>query len=159
MANDSSGPTALGQLISDVQAANKWSYAEIAHNAEASGRRLSKSRVESLRNAALPSISIKAIEALAAGLKVAPHLVARAAVESMGYAVVAASPDPADALAQDPALSEPMRRVLMAALTAAHDEFRAEGRPTSGRGKRRGPTAGENVFQREAADDEAHTGP
>jgi hypothetical protein len=159
VAKDTSTLTALGHLISEVQAANKWSYADIAYNAETSGRRLSKSRVESLRNGTLPSISIKAIEALAAGLKVAPNLVARAAVESMGYAVVVGAPDPADALAEDPALSEPMRRVLIAALAAAHDEFDAEQASTSGRGKRRGRAASGNVFQQAAADDETTTTP
>jgi hypothetical protein len=119
--------SALGRLISEVQAANKWSYADISENARTAGRRLSKSRVESLRNARLPSISAKAIESLAAGLRVSPDRVAQAAIESMGYATghaaTASSAESAEsAIASDPALSEPVRRVLLAALAAAHDE-------------------------------------
>jgi transcriptional regulator with XRE-family HTH domain len=110
--------TALGRLISDVQAANKWSYADIAENARVAGRRLSKSRVESLRNDRLPSISIKAIEALAAGLRVTPERVAQAALESMGYSLASEAASAQEAISSDPTLSEPVRRVLLAALAA-----------------------------------------
>jgi hypothetical protein len=123
---DDAGLTALGRLISEVQSVNRWSYADISQNAMAAGRRLSRSRVESLRNDPLPSISVKAIEALAGGLRVAPDRVAQAAMQSMGYVLATESLTPAQALAGDPRLSEPMRRVLMAALDAAHDEFSAD---------------------------------
>jgi hypothetical protein len=151
--NDPPGLTALGRLINEVQTANRWSYADIAANALSSGRKLSKSRVESLRNDALPSISVKAIEALAAGLRVAPNRVAQAAMESMGYTLAAESLDPADVLAGDPALSDPMRRVLVAALEAAHREFDAALPAVRGRSRRR--SVQENRFQRSAADDES----
>jgi hypothetical protein len=150
--NDADGLTALGRLISEVQAANRWSYADIAHNAVSAGRKLSKSRVESLRNDPLPSISIKAIEALAAGLKVSSNRVAQVAMESMGYAVATESIDTADVLAGDPALTDSMRRVLIAALEAAHQEFMSDGSPS--RGTRRRRVADGNRFQRSAADDE-----
>jgi hypothetical protein len=148
VSNDAQSLTALGRLISEVQSANRWSYADIASNATAAGRKLSKSRVESLRNDPLPSISVKAIEALAAGLRVAPNRVAHAAMESMGYALATESLDAAQALAGDPALSDPMRRVLTAALTAAHRESEA-GTPRTRRGRRSA-----NTFQRTAADDD-----
>jgi transcriptional regulator with XRE-family HTH domain len=119
--------TALGRLIAEVQAANRWSYADIAENARLAGRRLSKSRVESLRNARLPSISVKAIEALAAGLRVSPDRVAQAAIESMGFALATESASAQSAVASDPGLSEPVRRVLLAALAAAHEQ--PAGRP------------------------------
>jgi transcriptional regulator with XRE-family HTH domain len=117
-----SGPSALGRLISEVQAANKWSYADIAENARVAGRQLSKSRVESLRNARLPSISVKAIESLAAGLRVSPDRVAQAAIESMGYVLETEAVTATSAIASDAALSEPVRRVLLAALAAAHEQ-------------------------------------
>jgi transcriptional regulator with XRE-family HTH domain len=141
------GATALGRLISEVQAANKWSYADIAENARLAGRRLSKSRVESLRNTRLPSISINAIESLAAGLRVSPDRVAQAAIESMGYALASEAVTAQSAIASDPALSEPVRRVLLAALAAAHEQ--AGGRP----GVR--AAGGSARLQRKAADDEA----
>jgi transcriptional regulator with XRE-family HTH domain len=153
------GRTALGRLIRDVQAANRWSYADIAENAQSAGRRLSKSRVESLRNSRLPSISAKAIEALAAGLRVPADRVAMAAVETMGYSVgSAATPSVEDAIAGDPDLSEPVRRVLLAAVAAAHDGS-GHGRDEAdlGRGAMRaasGRSAAEEV-QRRAADDPA----
>lgn len=121
------GATALGRLISEVQAANKWSYADIADNAKEAGRRLSKSRVESLRNARLPSISVNAIESLAAGLRVSPDRVAQAAIESMGFAVAEGATTAESAIASDPALSEPVRRVLLAALAAAHEQAAERG--------------------------------
>jgi hypothetical protein len=121
-ASDGRGATALGRLISEVQAANRWSYADIAENAREAGRQLSKSRIESLRNARLPSISVKAIEALAAGLRVSPGRVAHAAIETMGYSVGAAARPAESAIAGDPALSEPVRRVLLAAWAAAHEQ-------------------------------------
>jgi transcriptional regulator with XRE-family HTH domain len=139
--------TALGRLISEVQAANKWSYADIAENARVGGRRLSKSRVESLRNARLPSISINAIESLAAGLHVSPDRVAQAAIESMGYTLATEAVTAQSAIASDPALSEPVRRVLLAALAAAHEQF--GGRPDLR------AAGGSARVQRKAADDEA----
>jgi hypothetical protein len=141
------GATALGRLISEVQAANKWSYADIAENARAAGRRLSKSRVESLRNARLPSISINAIESLAAGLHVNPDRVAQAAIESMGYALATEAVTAQSAIAGDPVLSEPVRRVLLAALAAAHEQ--SGDRPALSAAE--GPVR----LQRKAADDEA----
>jgi hypothetical protein len=150
VSTDAQSLTALGRLISEVQSANRWSYADIASNATAAGRKLSKSRVESLRNDPLPSISVKAIEALAAGLRVAPNRVAQAAMESMGYALATESLDATQALAGDPALSDPMRRVLTAALTAAHRESESVA-PRARRGGRRDADA----FQRTAADDGA----
>jgi transcriptional regulator with XRE-family HTH domain len=140
-----SGPTALGRLISEVQAANKWSYADIAANARLAGRKLSKSRVESLRNDALPSISIKAIEALAAGLRVSPDRVASAAIEGMGYAVATEGVSAHSAISSDPSLSEPVRRVLLAAVAAAHEPAAEEPRDIRGAAQ----------IQRKAADDEA----
>jgi hypothetical protein len=111
-------------LIGEVQAANRWSYADIAANAQNAGRQLSKSHVESLRNGRLPSISVKAIESLAAGLQVSPARVAQAAIETMGYRVGsdADSPSAQSAIASDPRLSEPVRRVLLAALAAAYEQ-------------------------------------
>jgi transcriptional regulator with XRE-family HTH domain len=141
-------PTALGRLISDVQVANKWSYADIAANAGAAGRRLSKSRVESLRNDPLPSISIKAIEALAAGLHVSPDRVASAAIETMGYAIATEGASAHSAISSDPSLSEPVRRVLLAALSAAHEQA---GPAAGDVGEVRGPAR----IQQKAADDEA----
>ena len=138
------GPTALGRLISEVQAANRWSYADIAENARVAGRRLSKSRVESLRNDRLPSISAKAIESLAAGLRVSPDRVAQAAIESMGYALETDTVSAHTAIASDPALSEPVRRVLLAAVAAAHEQ------PVDADGAR-APVR----IQEKAADDEA----
>lgn len=151
MPHDADDLTALGRLISEIQAANRWSYADIARNATSGGRKLSKSRVESLRNDPLPSISIKAIEALAAGLKVSPNRVAQAAMESMGYAVATESMDAADVLAGDPGLTDPMRRVLLAALDAAHQEFMTTG--SASRGPRRRRVADGNRLQQSAADD------
>ena len=118
---DGSSLTALGRLIREVQAANRWSYADIAANARSAGQDLSKSHVESLRNKRLPSISSKAIEALAAGLRVAPSRVAMAALETMGYAIEDETPSAQAAIEGDPALSEPVRRVLLAALYAAYE--------------------------------------
>jgi transcriptional regulator with XRE-family HTH domain len=118
---DGSSLTALGRLIHDVQAANRWSYADIAENARVAGQSLSKSHVESLRNKRLPSISAKAIEALAAGLRVPPSRVAQAAIETMGFELDADAVTAHAAIAADPALSEPVRRVLLAALDAAHE--------------------------------------
>jgi hypothetical protein len=83
---------------------------------------LSKSRVESLKNDAVSSISVKAIESLAAGLRISPDVVAEAAMVSMGFGHVTRPSASADALAGDPTLSEPMRRVLLAALEAAKRE-------------------------------------
>jgi hypothetical protein len=137
--------TPLGRLISEVQAANRWSYADIADNAQTAGRRLSKSRVESLRNARLPSISVKAIESLAAGLRVSPDRVAQAAIESMGFALATEAGTAQSAIASDPALSEPVRRVLLAALAAAHDQ---EERPSLQAVRPPEP----NAFQEDAAD-------
>lgn len=144
--------TALGRLIREVQRVNGWSYAEISRNASAAGRRLSKSRVESLRNDPLPSISVKAIHALAAGLRVPPERVAGAALETMGFGAAPGEVDAAAAVAADPALSDAMRRVLLAALATAREESRA--RPARSPLARRGtrPTAG-NRLQRAAADD------
>src|SRR3954451_23175587 len=140
--------TPIGRLISEVQAANRWSYADIADNAQSAGRRLSKSRVESLRNAALPSISVKAIEALAAGLRVSPERVAQAAIESMGFALEAGSASAEAAIASDPALSEPVRRVLLAALAAGHEQA------GGGRGPRAPGRQQPFDVQQDAADDE-----
>lgn len=148
MMSEASSRTALGQLIADVQAANRWSYADISANAVAAGRKLSRSRVESLRNDPLPSISTKAIEALAAGLKVSPQQVAQAAMKSLGYDVADSGGTLAEALAADAALSEPMRRVLLAALDAA----RAESGSDHAAGSRRARLRDANEVQSHAAD-------
>lgn len=149
-------PHALGRLIREVQQANGWSYADISANARQAGRSLSRSRVESLRNDPLTSIGIKAIEALAAGLSVAPDRVAAVAVESMGY-----RPQPADsalsaaeALGNDPLLSAQMRRVLTAALAAAHAEFHASaGSAPSTDHSRQTSLTGDSTLEDIAADD------
>jgi hypothetical protein len=152
-----SGPTPLGRLISEVQAANRWSYADIAANARSAGQDLSKSHVEALRNKRLPSISAKAIEALAAGLRVPPDRVAQAALETMGYSLSSGGGATAhEAVAADPGLSEPVRRVLLAAIAAAHEEY-GSGRSAARRGQVRRPASGGVAAERqkEAADDAA----
>ena len=155
MATDRNTPHPLGRLIREVQHANGWSYADISSNARNAGRSLSRSRVESLRNDPLTSIGIKAIEALAAGLSVAPDRVAAAAVESMGY-----RPEPtdsaltaADALDSDPQLSAAMRRVLIAALEAAHQEFHSIGGTTKPASRKSQPRSSDNNLEDIAADD------
>jgi hypothetical protein len=96
-----------------------------------------------LRNDRLPSISVKAIESLAAGLRVSPDRVAQAAIESMGYVLENEAVTTHSAIASDPRLSEPVRRVLLAAVAAAHE-------PTEVGGVREAVQR-----QKNAADDEA----
>lgn len=153
-------PHALGRLIREVQQANGWSYADISANALRAGRRLSRSRVESLRNDPLTSIGIKAIEALAAGLAVTPGRVVDAAIESMGYQSTDqdSPPSSAEALRNDPLLSASTRRVLIAALEAAHEEYHQSNpvrdSPSRAKRPRRRAGAKDNAIEDVAADED-----
>lgn len=112
--------TALGELYASITQANDWSMRDVARRIDdRSGglHSLSKTRIGQLVNAnPLPSITAEVIDALAVGLGVSSHRVARAAIESMGYRVAGDDLTPAEAINRDESLSEPTRAALLSIL-------------------------------------------
>lgn len=115
----------LRELYDSVTQANGWSQRDIVKRIGDRGESLSKSRIGQLINTwPLESISAGAIQALAAGLGVAPARVALAAVQSMGFQVASESITPAEAIMRDESLSADTKAALLSILRAAEGRRR-----------------------------------
>ncbi len=115
---------ALGQLIEDCKAVNRWSNGDIARQ---SGDRITRTRVQQLAKDPIRAVpSLRVIEGLALGLKVPGWVVVSTVLESMGYPARPSRIDVDEAIASDLSLSEAQRSALRAYLAGLRAQRQLE---------------------------------
>lgn len=106
-------PHSLGKLIQSVESSRGWTDREVSRRISEAGLEMSHSYIGKLRNQPLRSVTATMVRALAAGLSVPEHVVATAALNSMGVRIdIAYRGDLETAIACDPDLTEHDRRLL-----------------------------------------------
>lgn len=103
----------LAELIEDVRARNKWSYADIAERAGRAGYPTTRQNLSRICLSPVVTLTESTIRILAAGLDVPASEIARAAMASMGIRLPGLC-DLGSAILADTVLSARDRRLLLA---------------------------------------------
>lgn len=106
---------ALGQLIEDCKAVNRWSNGDIARQSK---DRITRTRVQQLAKDPIKAMpTLRVVEGLALGLRVPGWVIVGAVLESMGYPTRPGRVSVDEAINSDPGLSESQRTALRAYLS------------------------------------------
>src|SRR4051794_15104260 len=121
---------ALGRLIADCKAVNRWSNGDIARQSD---NRITRTRVQQLaKDPILAMPSLRVIEGLALGLRVPGWVVVGVVLESMGYPTRPSQVSVDEAIEADTSLSESDRAALrgyVAGLRTRRMEVVSDGKP------------------------------
>jgi hypothetical protein len=115
---------ALGQLIADCKAVNRWSNGDIARQSDG---RVTRTRVQQLEKdpiKAMPTLQV--VEGLALGLRVPGWVVVATILETMGYPSRPSRVSIEEAIDSDPSLSDADRGSLRGYLAGLRVKSRME---------------------------------
>lgn len=78
---------ALSALIDDTLQRNGWSDRDVVREAERQGHKLNPTEISNWRHGGMKQLVARKIEALAAGLRLPPHVIALAVLQDHGITV------------------------------------------------------------------------